>query len=43
VVGLRQFVGTVAGAEAGDRDGGWLGGPRDYIADAGLVPGSRFG
>jgi hypothetical protein len=42
--GLRRFVETVtaARARARERDGGWLGGIREYIPDAGPVPSSRF-
>ena len=39
---LRRFTETVTAADAGERDGGWLGGIREYIADAGPVPSSRF-
>ena len=37
---LRSFVEAVTAAGAGD--GGWLGGAREYISDAGPVPSSRF-
>ena len=40
--GLRHFVETVTAPAARDRDGGWLGGIREYIPDAGPVPSSRF-
>jgi hypothetical protein len=40
--GLRRFVETVTAAGAGERGGGWLGGVREYVADAGPVPSSRF-
>jgi hypothetical protein len=39
---VRRFVETVTAADAGERGGGWLGGVREYIADAGPVPSSRF-
>ena len=39
---LRHFVETVTASKARDRDGGWLGGIREYIPDAGPVPSSRF-
>ena len=39
---LRRFVEAVTAAGACDRDGGWLGGIREYIPDAGPVPSSRF-
>jgi hypothetical protein len=39
---LRRFVETVTAAAARDSDGGWLGGLREYIPDAGPVPSSRF-
>lgn len=35
---LRRFVETVTAADAGERDGGWLGGVREHIADAGPCP-----
>jgi hypothetical protein len=40
--GLRRFAATVTAAGARERDGGWLGGIREYIPDAGPVPSSRF-
>jgi hypothetical protein len=40
--GLRHFVETVTAPEARGRDGGWLGGIREYITDAGPVPSNRF-
>ena len=40
--GLRRFVETVTAARTRDRDGGWLGGIREYVPDAGPVPSSRF-
>ena len=39
---LRRFVETVTSARAHDRGGQWLGGIREYVADAGPVPSSRF-
>jgi hypothetical protein len=39
---LRRLVETVTAADAGERGGGWLGGVREYIADAGPVPSNRF-
>ena len=39
---LLRFTVTVTAADAGERDGGWLGGVREYIADAGPVLSSRF-
>ncbi len=41
--GLRRFAEAVTAAGARERDGGWLGGIREYIPDAGPVPSSRFG
>jgi hypothetical protein len=35
---LRQFTETVTAADAGERDGGWLGGAREYIADEAPCP-----
>jgi hypothetical protein len=40
--GLRRFTEAVAASGARGRDGGWLGGIREYIPDAGPVPSSRF-
>ena len=40
--GLRRFVEAVAAADTRERDGGWLGGIREYIHDSGPVPSSRF-
>jgi hypothetical protein len=40
--GLRHFAETVTAPQARDRDGGWLGGIREYIPDAGPVPSNRF-
>ena len=40
--GLRRFAEAVTSASAGDRGGGWLGGVREYVPDAGPVPSSRF-
>ena len=40
--GLRRFVEAVTAAGTRERDGGWLGGIREYIPDAGPVPSSRF-
>ena len=39
---LRRFAATVTAAGARERDGGWLGGIREYIPDAGPVPSGRF-
>jgi len=39
---LRCFVGAVMAAGTRERDGGWLGGIREYIPDAGPVPSNRF-
>jgi hypothetical protein len=39
---LRGFVAAVTAPAARERDGGWLGGIREYIQDAGPVPSSRF-
>lgn len=39
---LHRFVETITAAEAGERDGGWLGAVREYITDVGPVPSSRF-
>lgn len=39
---LRRFTEAVTGVSKGERDGGWLGGVREYVADAGPVPSSRF-
>ena len=39
---LRCFVEAVTAAGTRERDGGWLGGLREYVADAGPVPSSRF-
>jgi hypothetical protein len=40
--GLRRFVEAVTAAGARERDGGWLGGIREYIPDAGPVSSGRF-
>lgn len=40
--GLRRFVEAVTAAATLERDGGWLGGIREYIPNAGPVPGNRF-
>jgi tetratricopeptide (TPR) repeat protein len=40
--GLRRFVEAVTAAGAGERDGSWLSGIREYIPDAGPVSSSRF-
>jgi hypothetical protein len=40
--GLRRFVEAVTAAGIHERDGGWLGGIREYIPGAGPVPSSRF-
>jgi hypothetical protein len=37
---LRRFAEAVTAA--GARDGGWLGGVREYIPNSGPVPSSRF-
>ena len=39
---LRRFVEAVTAAGTRERDGGWLGGIREYIPDAGPVPSNRF-
>jgi hypothetical protein len=39
--GLRHFVETVTAPQARDRDGSWLGGIREYVADADPVPSNR--
>jgi len=39
---LQRFVAAITTPAARDRDGGWLGGMREYIRDAGPVPSSRF-
>ena len=39
---LRHFVETVTSPDARERGGGWLGGIREYIPDAGPVPSNRF-
>jgi hypothetical protein len=39
---LRRFAGAVTGGAGRERDGGWLGGVREYVPDAGPVPSSRF-
>jgi hypothetical protein len=39
--GLRRFVEAVAAAGAGERDGSWLSGIREYIPDAGPVSSRR--
>ena len=39
---LRDFAATVTAPGARERDGGWLGGIREYIPDAGPVPSNRF-
>ena len=39
---LRRFVEAVTAAGTRERDGGWLGGIREYIPGAGPVPSSRF-
>jgi hypothetical protein len=38
--GLRRFVQAVTAV--GEQDGGWLGGVREYVPDAGPVLSSRF-
>jgi hypothetical protein len=40
--GLCRFVEVVTAPGTRERDGGWLGGIREYIPDAGPVPSSRF-
>ena len=40
--GLRRFVKAVTADDARDRDGGWLGGLREYVPNSGPVPGSRL-
>jgi hypothetical protein len=40
--GLRRFAEAVAAPAARESDGGWLGGVREYVPDAGPVPSSRF-
>jgi hypothetical protein len=40
--GLRRFAGAVTATGTRERDGGWLGGIREYIPDAGPVPSNRF-
>ena len=40
--GLRRFVEAVMGARAREVGGGWLGGGRYYVPNAGPVPSSRF-
>jgi hypothetical protein len=40
--GLRRFVEAVTTPGALADDGGWLGGVREYVPDAGPVPSSRF-
>ena len=40
--GLRCFVRAVAGDGARERDGGWLGGIREWVPNSGPVPSSRF-
>jgi hypothetical protein len=39
---LQRFAAAVTSPAARERDGGWLGGIREYIPDAGPVPSSRF-
>ena len=39
---LRHFAETVTAPDARERGGGWLGGIREYIPDAGPVPSNRF-
>jgi hypothetical protein len=39
---LRRFVAAVAVAVGRERDGCWLSGLREYVADAGPLPSSRF-
>lgn len=40
--GLRRFVEAITAPGVRERDGGWLGGVREYVPDAGPVPSSRF-
>ena len=40
--GLRRFVEAVTAMGTCERDGGWLGGIREYIPDVGPVPSNRF-
>jgi hypothetical protein len=40
--GLRRFTEAITAAGVGEGDGGWLGGLREYVADVGPVPSSRF-
>ena len=40
--GLRRFVQAVTTEDARDRDGGWLGGLREHVPNAGPVPSSRL-
>jgi tetratricopeptide (TPR) repeat protein len=40
--GLRRFVEAITSAGARERDGGWLGGIREYTPGAGPVSSSRF-
>ena len=39
---LRRFVDAVTDVGGRERDGGWLGGLREYVPDAGPVPSNRF-
>lgn len=39
---LRRFAETVTAPGTGGHDGGWLGGIREYIPDAGPVPSTRL-
>ena len=40
--GLRCFVRVLADDRARERDGGWLGGIREWVHNSGPVPSSRF-
>lgn len=40
--GLRRFARAVADESARERDGGWLGGVREWIPNSGPVPSSRL-
>jgi len=40
--GLRRFVQAVTATGTPERDGGWLGGIREHIPNAGPVPSGRF-
>ena len=40
--GLRRFVAAIGAGGVRERDGGWLGGIREYIPNAGPVPSNSF-